>query len=61
MTEVKVHGIVTAEAVMGDKDKRLTLLTREMGRIPVLAKGALAPKSRWRSVARGIQLCCLCF
>ena len=52
MTEVKVHGIVTAEAVMGDKDKRLTLLTREMGRITVLAKGALAPKSRWRSVAQ---------
>ena len=44
--EVKVRGIVVREAPMGDKDKRVILLTEEMGKISVLAKGALGPKSK---------------
>ena len=56
MTEVKVQGIVVSEAVMGDKDKRLILLTRELGKLTVLAKGALSPKSPWRSAAQ--LFCC---
>lgn len=56
MAEGKVHGIVVSEAVMGDRDKRIILLTREMGKITVLAKGALSPKSRFRSVTQ--LFCC---
>ncbi len=44
--ELKVRGIVIREAPMGDKDKRIVLLTEEVGKISVLAKGALGPKSK---------------
>lgn len=47
MKELKVRGLILREAPLGDKDKRLIMFTREMGKIPVLAKGALSPKSKW--------------
>ncbi len=53
---LKIRGIVIGEASMGDKDKRLTVLTREMGKIPVLAKGAKSAKSRSASCAQ--LFCC---
>lgn len=52
MNEIKVRGLIIREAPMGDKDKRLVMLTREMGKLSVLAKGALSPKSRWGAVSQ---------
>lgn len=46
MNEIKVRGIVLREEAMGDKDKRVVLLTEELGRISVLAKGAKSVKSK---------------
>ncbi len=54
--EIKVTGIVLSAAPMGDKDLRVVLLSREGGRLSILAKGALSPKSKWRSVAQ--PFCC---
>lgn len=47
----KFRGIVVSEAPMGEKDKRIVLLTKEMGKVSVLAKGALGPKSKSASVS----------
>lgn len=55
MNEIKIHGLVTREAPMGDKDKRLSVLSAEYGRLSVIAKGALTAKSRFRATAN--QLC----
>ena len=52
MKESKVRGLIIKEAPMGDKDKRLVMLTREMGKIPVIAKGALSPKSKWAATSQ---------
>lgn len=56
MKEIKVRGIVIREEAMGDKDKRLVLLTEEMGKLSVLAKGALGAKSKVRALT---ELFCL--
>ena len=50
MKEIKVRGIVLREDPMGDKDKRIVLLTREMGKITLLAKGAMGAKSKFRAL-----------
>lgn len=52
MKESKVRGLIIREASMGDKDKRLVMLTREMGKIPVIAKGALSPKSKHGAISQ---------
>lgn len=49
---LKCRGIVLNEFPMGDKDKRITLLTREYGKIGVMVKGAFSPNSKWRSVSQ---------
>lgn len=56
MDSVKVSGIVVREAPMGEKDKRIVLLTREQGKLSVIAKGALNPKSRFCALS-GLFCC----
>lgn len=43
--ELEVHGIILANAPVRDFDKRLTLLTRERGKMTVWAPGAKRPGS----------------
>ena len=47
-----MRGLIIKEAPMGDKDKRLIMLTREIGKISVIAKGALSPKSKWGAASQ---------
>ncbi len=56
MAQIKVRGIVIEEAPMGEKDKRLIVLTAEQGKISVLAKGAKSQKSRFAAPS---QLFCI--
>lgn len=56
MTEFKVRGVVIREDPMGDKDKRVVLLTEEMGKITVLAKGAMGSKSKYASITQLFSL-----
>ena len=56
MKEMKVRGIVIREEAMGEKDKRVVLLTEEVGKITILAKGAMSAKSRFGALT---QLFCL--
>ena len=55
-SDIKITGIVLSAAPMDDKDLRLAVLSREAGTIPVLAKGALSAKSKWRSVSQPFSL-----
>lgn len=52
MKEQKVRGIVLRQTPMGDKDKRVVLLTQETGRMTLLAKGAMLPKSRFSALTQ---------
>lgn len=52
MSDIKLSGIVISAAPMGDKDVRAVLLSREIGKVTVLVKGGLSPKSKWRSIAQ---------
>ena len=56
MKEMKVRGIVIREEAMGEKDKRVVLLTEEVGKITIIAKGAMSAKSRFGALT---QLFCL--
>ncbi|HTQ10673.1 MAG TPA: DNA repair protein RecO [Fimbriimonadaceae bacterium] len=46
MPEITVHAIVLRRRDSGENDRRLTLLTRELGKIDVVAKGARKSGSR---------------
>ncbi len=52
MKEIKVRGIVIRQDPMGDKDKRVVLLTKEQGRLTILAKGAMTGKSRYSALTQ---------
>ena len=41
-----VDGLIVREAIVGDNDKMLTIITAENGRIGVMAKGARSSKSK---------------
>lgn len=41
-----VDGVIVREAIVGDNDKMLTIITPESGRISVMAKGARSSKSK---------------
>lgn len=46
MNEYKVRGIVLKELPIGENDKRITLFTKEMGKVNAFAKGARKQKSK---------------
>ena len=46
MEQLAVHGLVVRETDVGEYDKILTLITREVGKITVTAKGAKSLKNR---------------
>lgn len=50
---VKTKGIILRESNMGDFDKMLTMLTPDLGKISVAAKGARRPSS---SMLAGTQV-----
>ena len=52
MAQIKVKGIVIEQFPMGEKDKRLIILTPEIGKIPVLAKGAKSQSGRFAAPAQ---------
>ena len=43
---VEVMGLVVKSAPMGEYDKRVTILTRERGKIAAFARGARRPGSK---------------
>ena len=45
--QIKVRGIVVDQAPMGEKDLRLVILSREAGKLPILAKGAKSQAGRF--------------
>ena len=45
MKTIKISGVVISENSLGDSDKILTILTPNIGKITVVAKGAKRPKS----------------
>lgn len=49
---IKVSGIVISASPVGEADRRMTILTREQGRVSVFAQGASRPKSRFSAVTR---------
>ncbi len=46
MEQLAVHGLVVRETDVGEYDKILTLVTREVGKITITAKGAKSLKNR---------------
>lgn len=59
MNTVKIRGIVLRDAPMGEKDKRLVILSGDRGKLTAVAKGALSPKSKWKALAQ--PFCCADF
>lgn len=51
-TEVKVHGIVLSSMPVGEYDRRVTILTQEIGRIAAFVKGARRPKSAFSACSQ---------
>ena len=52
--KLKVTGIVLSEFPLGESDKRLTILTKEMGKIPVIAKGCRKATSRLHAISQAL-------
>ncbi len=52
MAEEKIEGIVLKETAMGEKDKRLVVLAKDIGKITVSAKGAKSAKSKLSAPAQ---------
>ena len=48
---IVVTGMVTGTITVGEYDKRITLLTRELGKIQVFARGAKKPNSQFAAIA----------
>lgn len=49
---VKVTGIILSVAPVGEYDRRLVLLSAELGRITVFARGARKQQSQWQAASR---------
>ena len=49
---IKVSGIVLSVSPVGETDRRMTILTREEGRVSVFAQGASRARSRFAAVTR---------
>ncbi len=47
MSTEKARGVVIRETAVGESDKIITLLTKEMGKITLSARGARKPKSKY--------------
>ncbi len=54
---LKVQGIVIREAISGEKDKVITVFTKEYGKISVFAGGAKGKKSRLSSCSQLFSYC----
>ncbi|MCL2610063.1 MAG: DNA repair protein RecO [Defluviitaleaceae bacterium] len=49
---IDVRGIILKEEVVGESDKNLTVLTKNMGKIYIRARGAKKPKSKFMIVSQ---------
>jgi DNA repair protein RecO (recombination protein O) len=56
LSEQNVTGIVLRRRDSGESDRRLTLLTREIGKVDVIAKGARKPASRLKGVTEPFSI-----
>ena len=52
LEETELHGLVLSSAAVRDYDKRLSILTNEMGKITVWAAGAKKPGSALMAATR---------
>lgn len=49
--QIRVSGIVLSAISIGEYDKRITLLTKELGKVQAFVRGAKRPNSRFSAVA----------
>lgn len=49
--QIRVRGIVLSAIPIGEYDKRITLLTKELGKVQAFVRGAKRPNSRFSAVA----------
>lgn len=52
MSDIEVNGIITSSMQVGDYDRRIVILTKELGRINAFAKYARTPKSPMQGCTR---------
>jgi DNA repair protein RecO (recombination protein O) len=60
LAELNVRGIVIRRRESGESDRRLTLLTRELGKIDIVAKGARKSASRLSGASEPLTLAIFC-